>query len=71
VGVAEKKTAVYGCSYDKREILESRLDGVRPEGKRACYSFSVRAERYLLCSFSSFCFFHSSCIVSRFAMNWG
>ena len=33
VEVPEKKTAVYGCSYDKKEILENRLDGVRPEGK--------------------------------------
>ena len=29
VEVPEKKTAVYGCSYDKKEILENRLDGVR------------------------------------------
>ena len=33
VEVPEKKTAVYGCSYDKKEILENRLDGVRPERK--------------------------------------
>lgn len=30
---SRRKTAVYGCSYDKKEILENRLDGVRPEGK--------------------------------------
>ena len=28
VEVPEKRTAVYGCSYDKKEILENRLDGV-------------------------------------------
>ncbi len=33
VEVPEKRTAVYGCSYDKKEILENRLDGVRQEGK--------------------------------------
>lgn len=32
VEVPEKKTAVYGCSYDK-EILENRLDDVTPEGE--------------------------------------
>ena len=33
VEVPEKKTAVYGCSYDKKEILENRLDDVTPKGK--------------------------------------
>ena len=33
VEVPEKKTAVYGCSYDKKEILENRLDGLKPNGK--------------------------------------
>ena len=35
VEVPEKKTAVYGCSYDKKEILENRLDGVREELREA------------------------------------
>lgn len=32
VEIPEKKTAVYGCSYEKKEIPEDRLDGVQLQG---------------------------------------
>ena len=44
VEVPEKKTAVYGCSYDKKEILENRLDDVTAEGEDEVSS-AARARR--------------------------